>query len=290
MSAVPAVAILNYTDAGKKRYECLIDDERVDLERVTSLLNGQPKDGLRFAHVYGAIDAALDRSDTFAADVAEDRGQVRKELYGAVFDKWEVRQKVGTAVHRQIEARILGSRPPMIPNDVDGVEVAEHLAQFDLFCADFSPEWEASEMTVINLTHKYAGTLDAIAVLQTDNGPRRLLVDIKTTRREKKRDGSPGGPGIYLDQACQMAAYINAEWAVDQKAGIVEPVPSVDGAAILWINRDGYALVEMDVSERVWELFLAGAYVYRTQGDKTKSADGEYGKWWKIAELRGGNG
>jgi len=283
---VPEIQITNYSDPKKKRYECVIDGEPVDLERVTSLLNGLPKPGLTYGQVWGTIDAALDRAPTFAEDVSADRKQVRKELYGAVFEQWALRREIGTAVHRQVESRILGGRAPLVPHDVDGVEVGEILVQFDRFCDAFSPEWEASELMVISTKHKYAGTLDTIVTVQTDNGPRRLLVDIKCTKRESKTNK----PGVWLDQACQMSAYVNAEWCVDAKAGIVEPVPDVDGAAILWLHREEWALVELDVGDRVFDLFLAGAYVYRTQGDAAKNADGENAKWWKIETLRGANG
>lgn len=109
---------------------------------------------------------------------------------------------LGTAVHDAIERFALtGERP----DDVDPV-IVPFLDQFTRWAQKAQPEYLAAEMTVYDTRYGYAGTLDAIAVIQGT----RFIVDYKTTAKpdEPKKVQAP-----YGTAAMQLAAYRYAEFA-----------------------------------------------------------------------------
>jgi hypothetical protein len=275
MSA-PKIEVLNASAKNRSYYEVAIDGDRLRLDRVTSLLKGEPKDALGYAQTYGAVDAAIARADTLAQDVKADPEKVRKELAGAVFPQWKKRADTGSAFHARVESHILGEgRAPLIPEGVDGVEVGEMFEQFLRWEDHYKPEYEAVEVQVLSLEHNYMGTADLLCRI---NGE-LVLCDWKTTKRESKT----GGPGVYCSQAMQLAAYVNAEYLIDSRAGVCVPMPKVESASIAWIARDDYELVPMNVTDETFELFLNVAAVYRGINRKDKNRAG--GPWWRSADV-----
>lgn len=272
----PRIEVLNAQAKNRASYEVSIDGERMKLDRVTSLLNGEPKPALAYAQTYGAVDAAIARAATFAKEAAEDPEKLRKDLAGAVFPQWKKRADTGSAFHARVEAHILGEgRMPLIPEGVDGIEVGEMFDQFLRWEKHYEPEYEAVEIQVLSLEHNYMGTADLLCRIDG----KLMLCDWKTT----KRDSKTGGPGVYSSQAMQLAAYINAEYMIDSRAGVCEPMPEVDAAAVVWIARDDYELVPMNVGPETFELFLHVAEVYRGINRKEKNAAG--GPWWRSTDI-----
>lgn len=272
----PRIEVLNAGAKNRSAYDVSIDGERMKLDRVTSLLNGEPKPALAYAQAYGAADEAIARAATLAAEVKIDPEKVRKELAGAVFPQWKKRAETGSALHARVEAHILGEgRTPLIPEGVDGIEVGEMFEQFLRWEDYYQPEYEAVEVQVMSLAHRYMGTADLLCRIDGQ----LMLCDWKTT----KRDSKTGGPGVYSSQAMQLAAYANADFLVDSRAGVCEQMPPVDSAAVVWIARDDYELVPMDISERTFELFLNVAAVYRGTNAKDKNAAG--GPWWRSVDV-----
>jgi len=79
----------------------------------------------------------------------------------------------------------------------------------------YNVEWERSEQTAYNHDHEYAGTFDGIVTMDTPNGRRRLLVDIKTSK------------GATRDEyAAQLSSYRHATHIIHDD-GTEEPMPSV---------------------------------------------------------------
>lgn len=176
-------------------------------------------------------------------------------LKGSPYRDRDRKADIGTAVHAAAEAHVLGQPWPE-PTD----EVAPYLVSFRQFLADFEPVYEATEATVYNRSAKYAGTLDAIAVIP---GRGKALIDYKTT-----------GSGVYPEAALQLAAYRYAEF-VGLPDGTEEPMPVVDGCAVLWLRPDGYDLIPVVADEQVFAAFRYGIEVARWQEETSKGVIGQ---------------
>lgn len=161
---------------------------------------------------------------------------------------WGERQKkadIGTAVHEQIEALILGAEPPPL-DDAVRAKAPLYLTQFRHFADRYQPVWLASELVVVSQRHGYAGTLDAVCRI----GDRTLLADFKTTNQN--RDGKPG---VYLEVALQLSAYRAADWVIDRASGLIEPMPHTDGGLCVWLAEDRFAALEIESGADVFEAF-----------------------------------
>lgn len=272
---VPKIEVLNAEKKNRSKYELMVDGERIELDRVTSLLNGFPKPALAYAQANEAALAAIDMGGEIVKEAELDREALKKKLAAAAFPVWKVRAATGTALHARVEAHILGSgRLPLIPEGVNGKEIDELFEQYLRFEDHYKPEYVATEIQVINLTDRYAGTTDLLARI----GGRLLIIDLKCTKR-----ASDGGPGVYLEQAGQLSMYRHAEYLFDGRAGITEAMPEVQGCCILWLARDDYELCPMDTSERTYELAMSAASVHRGISNKDKNAAG--GPWWRSTAI-----
>lgn len=141
----------------------------------------------------------------------------------------------GTSVHDLVEQIILGGdNVGVAPDQLPYVEA------FRQFVSDFpGGEFEASEMTVFNLSHGYAGTLDALFRFDGRLG----ALDWKTRAGKKKGDVS-----AYETELMQVAAYCRAEFVL-LPDGSFERLPRVDGGSVVLLCDDGYRLVRVDVDD-----------------------------------------
>jgi hypothetical protein len=125
------------------------------------------------------------------------------------------------------------------------VEVPEHLAPYvaayRTWIADFAPEFLAAEEMVCSVTHGYAGTLDAIAVIAGGT----WLIDYKTSK------------GVYPETALQLAAYGRADFIGRPGDPTRYAIPKVDQFGVLHLRPEGYELVPMTVDHSTFEAFLA---------------------------------
>lgn len=250
---------------GKRLYRIVFTEEDgttrpiEDYWSTTTLLKGMPNQALpRWAARETAV-AALDDIDYWKSELGKwDRDEVVFKLAGAPYSKSSKKADLGSLVHGQIEALILGGEPPPLADDVRDA-VHSYVDQYKRFEDRFEPEYEASELTVVHTQHRWAGTLDAIAGVAFDDGERRrLLLDFKTTRGSGKNHQSPG---VYLEHACQLSCYRHAEFAID-RSGLVVPMPVIDGGAVLWLAPDRWALVELDTGDRMYRLFRFAAEIF----------------------------
>nr|MBA2643598.1 hypothetical protein [Actinomycetota bacterium] len=148
---------------------------------------------------------------------------------------------LGTAIHEAVEAYVLGK--PMPPwSDA----VAPRMRQFERFLADYSPEYEATEASVYNRTERYAGTLDAIALV----GGRKLVLDTKT------------GKALYPEVGLQLAAYRHAEF-IGLADGSEGEMPETDGAAGLHLADDDYAFLDVQADAEVFRTFRYAREIFR---------------------------
>lgn len=180
-------------------------------------------------------------------------------LKGSPWRERDRKGNVGTAVHAVAEAYVLGKAAPTVIE-----EALPYVAQFEQFLADWNPKYELAEASVYNRALKYAGTLDAIMTVDGLNvTPTRLLVDYKTT-----------GSGVYPEAALQLAAYRNAEF-IGMPDGSEQPMPQVDGAAVLWLRPDGYDFIPVVADERVFRAFRYTMEVFRWAEELSKAVIGQ---------------
>lgn len=182
----------------------------------------------------------------------------------------------GTDVHRVAEAMHLGQV----------VDYDEHLegyiAQYRRFLSDFRPEFLLAEAPVYNLTHRYAGTLDGVAII--DGRP--VVVDIKTTAHGP--DSGKSRPP-FPEVALQLTLYRHAEqvgllaerkeiqyrryYVIDEQAHL-EPMPETEGGVCIVVSPEDYLVVPVDTSERIWKACRHVIQVARYQTETAKTVFG----------------
>lgn len=177
-------------------------------------------------------------------------------LKGAPYRESERKMNLGSAVHAEAEAYVLGTPRPESP-----ALVARFIASFRHFLEDFAPVYEMTEATVYNTREGYAGTLDAVINVQG----RRLLVDYKT------------GKDIYPDVALQLAAYARAEAVLLDDGTSVAMLP-VDGAFALHLREfdpatpedRGYSVIPVEIGQGAWDAFRYVREVMRWMEETSK--------------------
>lgn len=196
----------------------------------------------------------------------------------------------GSLLHDYAEAHVLDAPMPPVPDDV-----ARRVDQFLTWLDVWQPRFVAVEAVVYSETQQYAGTLDFIADFDRDLfsdddiahmvGPcfdpadepahrehldrvlskdtLRLLGDYKTGKRP------------YTDAALQMAAYrwADAYFALPDSSG--EPLPDVDGAVVIHVTDDGYAVHPVWTEEPVFAVFTYIREVFRWEKELWKYALGK---------------
>lgn len=204
-------------------------------DSVTTILSGGvPKPAL-------TSWAAKSVAEFVAANLAEVNAIAAKDTAAAVDlmkgSPWRQRDAAavqGSAIHAWAEAHVLGQVPKPAP-----AAHQPYLDGFLRFLDEWRPTYEASEATVYSRKYGYAGTLDAIAVIDG----RRTLLDYKT------------GKGVYGEVALQLAAYRFAEF-VGMPNGDEAPVPDVEATAVLHLTPEGYSLIPVAADEVAFRFFL----------------------------------
>jgi len=179
-------------------------------------------------------------------------------LKGAAYRERDRAADLGSLVHDAAEAHVLG-RP--FPSYTD--EQAPFMTSFRAFLASFEPTYLAVEAPVFSRRHRYAGRFDAIVEIPTSkisecevwgptpDRPWRILVDYKT-----------GGSGPWPEVGIQTAAYRHAEF-VGKPDDVEEPMPEVDGAAVLKLRPEGYEFYPVRSDDVMHEVFLYCREVFR---------------------------
>ena len=160
---------------------------------------------------------------------------------------WESRDtkaSKGTAVHDVIERFLLGEE---IPTD----DQTPYFRAARDFLTDNSLEIEMAEATVYNLTHGYAGTLDAMTVFKDW----RDVVDWKTRQGKRVK-----GTRVYDSELLQIAAYAHAE-GILLPDGTTLPMPDISGGAVVMLCEDGFKVGRADL-DRDFKGFLAAKELY----------------------------
>jgi len=233
------------------------------LRSVTTILSGGvPKPGLVFWAGDMCTDSAIANLPLLVAAMRhpEKLAQLRAWIRNAHTRKKDERAEVGSAVHKIIEARLLGTPPPASVTvageewALDGPELAPFIANFHRFESEWQPEWTASEMVVANPTAGYAGTLDytiaasgligdALRAQGYDVDPGLdLMGDTKTGGEWDKVTSAGHVHGVYPEAGLQMSAYRRAEvcWL---RSGDRVPMPATaEVGVVLHLRPEGYRL------------------------------------------------
>lgn len=245
------------------------------LRSVTTILSGGvPKPGL--VHWAGNMctDSAIENLPALVAASRhpEQLEELRSWIKKAHTRKKDERADVGTAVHRIIESRILGTPVPDViwvegeQIRLDGPDMQPYLENFIRFEAEWKPAWTASEMVVANPEHGYAGTLDymigdgLIADALRAQGydvPAGvdLMGDTKTGGEWDRMTSAGHVHGVYPEAGLQMAAYREAKVAW-LRHGEKVPMPATAQVGIvLHLRPEGYRLYPVRCGELEYRYF-----------------------------------
>ena len=183
-------------------------------------------------------------------------------LKGAAWRQRDKAANIGTAVHAAVERMILGESWQDIADSLESEIERRMFAQFASFVETCKPSFVMAEAPVFNREYGYAGTLDIVAEMdvplvghiEDETDTRRFLIDVKT------------GKGVYAETALQLVAYRNAEF-IGMPDGSEAPMPPVDGAAVLHIRPDGWALVPVASGDREWAFFTRACFMARFEAE-----------------------
>lgn len=254
------------------------------LRSVTTIIGqGVPKEALVFwAGNYVAETALNNLPKLTRARGLAARTEVYDWLRRAPIRKKDERADLGSAVHRLIEAHVLGE--PLPKDLLEDPELGPYLAHFQRFVGEFQVTFEASEMVVANPDEGYAGTLDYIL------RSKPAIVEINRLRRQGEfptltRDLDPDMPvmgdsktggdldvkGVYAECGMQMAAYRAAPvcWLRD---GTKVPMPQTAPIGVaLHLRPEGYRLIPIECGPVVYADFANARRMAEWTTDRSKT-------------------
>ncbi|MCX4827134.1 hypothetical protein OG746_26930 [Streptomyces sp. NBC_01016] len=233
------------------------------LRRVTTILEkGCSKgDALTFWAGNITADTAMDHLPYLVSSSLQpaERTEARNWLARAHVRKKDERKDVGSAVHKLIEAHVLGT--PMPAELLGDPNLTPFLDHFLTFVEDWQVTFEASEMVVGNREQGYAGTLDYLlrsplvaaalaAYFNTDVPADSVFCG------DTKTGGELDVKGVYPEASLQMAAYRKAKvaWLRD---GSTVPMPDTFwSGVVLHLRPEGYRLIPAVADDDVFQAFL----------------------------------
>jgi hypothetical protein len=145
----------------------------------------------------------------------------------------------GVLVHEICESWSKGT-PAKIDKSVDGF-----MTQFFRFLGEVNPQYIESEATVWNRQYGYAGTFDAIAMINGEI----TLIDIKT------------GRGTYPEYGLQLAALSHGECIIDER-GNEWDLPGIQRHALLHLRPRSWKLIPVHQVEACYGAFLAARKIF----------------------------
>ena len=247
----------------------------IKLRRVTTILNGgYPKPELMF---WAANLTATDAFATLPRLVAASLNPAEKEdaydwLRKGHIRKKEERGDIGTAAHTLVESHVLGT--PLPEELLDDPEMAPYLDNFLRFVKEWEVEFEASEMTVGNFAHGYAGKLDYLFRSRLIAAELKVAADTLFLG-DTKTGGELDEKGVYPEAGLQMSAYRRAEvcWLRD---GTQLPMPKIhDVGIVLHLRPEGYRPMPLKCGDDVFDAFLHVQQVAEFKRVLAKSVVGE---------------
>jgi len=177
-----------------------------------------------------------------------------RHLKGLPYAQRDTAANMGSAIHSAAEAYVLEQPYPVVPTDQE-----PYMTAFRDWLEDFEPVFEAVEAPCFSRSQRYAGTLDAIIVVDGQ----KLLIDYKT------------GKGVYPEVGLQLAAYRYAETFLGMPDASEAPMPEVDGCAVVHLKPNGtYDFIPIRADQEVWRAFLYAREVFRFLNETATSVVG----------------
>lgn len=246
------------------------------LRSVTTILSGGvPKPALMFWSAQTCTDCAIESLPALvaASRFPEQLAELRSWILRAHTRKKDERADVGSAVHKIIECRLLGTELPtsvMVGEEeyrFDGPELAPYIEQFHAFEDEWQPGFTASEMVVANPEHGYAGTLDytidahgligdALRAAGFDVPDDVDLMGDTKTGGEWDRITSAGHVhGVYPEAGLQMSAYRQAKVCWLRDGSRVPMPPTAEIGVVLHLRPEGYRLYPVRCGNQEYAYF-----------------------------------
>lgn len=224
---------------------------KVQAPSVTSIIDMLPAPFLRQWNSKVTANAAVDNIEYVNELImANKQEKARLWLKAAPERELSVAADTGDRVHKAIENRIAD---PSAPYDYD---LEPYIQNFDQFCVEYEPEWLHVERSVFSITHLYAGSFDAIAMIRD----KMTLLDFKTTRS-----------GISAKVALQLTAYSRADEMFDDNMNSM-PLPEIQQGAALWLRPDKWGFFPLRIEDDIFDTFLALRRTFEWEARQSKTA------------------
>ncbi|MEW1551374.1 hypothetical protein [Streptomyces tsukubensis] len=223
---------------GTSRFYVHPDDGRIKVPGVTSVVDQLPKTFLRFWAVKLTAEACVQNKDVWLPLAERDPVGAVDYLKRVHLRQTSDAAKLGSMAHDLFERAARGET--INPRHVH-TSVASHLRWFVEFLDQVQPEFLHLEETVWSDEHQYAGSFDAIAVIDGE----RVLLDWKTSA------------SVYASVALQLSAYRYADRIIRASDGEHLPMPTLAGGAVLHVRPEGWKLVPVTCDRNVFSKFLA---------------------------------
>jgi hypothetical protein len=196
------------------------------------------------------------------------------------------RRREGSAAHDALEWRILHGAWPNLDylaalqnqdetqDRIDAKAIEPYVEQLKRWFEDYgltSESFVASELTVWHHVHGYAGTLDAILVVEpitklaaklcarvcprNPYAPVTVVIDCKTREKPDKE--------FYEEYGLQLAPYRHAETALPKNSIEEVPMPKTDGGCILQLRPGSYSFEPVYTDAQELNAFLNVLAMYR---------------------------
>ncbi len=168
----------------------------------------------------------------------------------------EASAQLGDKVHNAVEALALEEEPP----EVNPTEQL-YVNAWHQFVKDFQPKFLRLEATCYGTVTSprgplgYAGTADFIAII---NG-QTILGDNKT------------GKSVHTEAALQINALANSHSIVSLDGTKMEPMPKIDGGAVLHLTKTGYKLHPVPLTAKAEQAFIDARTLWRFHQDNLVS-------------------
>ncbi len=230
------------------------DGER-KLPGVTSILSMLPKEFLKYWASKLVAQTAVDRWEYVQGLIQDDPDGMVDYLKRAPDRFTRQAARTGSEAHDLFERLARGERIGRVSSDM-----TPYVRHFADFLQAQQPEFLHLEETVWSDTHGYAGSFDAIAIIDGET----VILDWKTTRS-----------GVHEDVALQLKAYAMADRIILAADGSYVDVPAIDAAAVLHVRPEGAKLVPVSCSDDLFDYFCALAKTFEWETGRKRTAIGK---------------
>ncbi|MGW1836309.1 hypothetical protein [Streptomyces sp. NPDC002067] len=243
-----------------------VDPQTADkMPGVTSIIGMLPKPFLVWWAARMTAEAAVSNLPAVASIAERDEAGAVDYLRTAHSRYTKKRARIGSEAHDLFERMIRGEAIGRVHPDLEPYRL-----RFAEFLDAVRPELVRAEDVAWSDEHAYAGSFDAIIRVRLgedgkpdhENGTwHTLIVDWKTSK------------SIYADVALQMSAYAHADRVISPE-GISEPMPELDGAAVLHITPDGWTFKPVRIDNEIFGVFLTLMRVFDWDRELSKTVLG----------------